>query len=192
MSPITLRPSNKYPVKLYLTVLLIFAFLVFPWVFLGFIPDLGWVYVLIFMIVNALWLIPTLILIPPYCRSIVYELGDEELLVRKGIITRSEKTVPYRMITNTDLKRGPLDRALGIGGIAIQTAGYSQQTSPEAKLAGLDDYAGTQRQLQAVLRRYRALTGAREAEGPAAGSEALLGQILEELRALRQEMQARG
>jgi putative membrane protein len=193
MNAKTIRPSDKLIAKIYLTVLLIFVFLVLPWVLLGLIPDLGWLYVIIFLVVNALWLIPTAILIPPYVRSIVYELGEEELLVRKGIITRTEQTVPYRMITNTDLKRGPLDRALGIGGIAIHTAGYSQQSSPETKLAGLDDCETVQEQLVSTLRRYRGLptapTGEREA--PEGGSAALLGQILEELRAMRADLHAR-
>jgi putative membrane protein len=193
MNPTILRPSGKLIGKIYLTVLLIFIFLVLPWVFLGLIPDLGLVYVIIFLVVNALWLVPTAILIPPYVRSIVYELGDEELRVRKGIITRTEQTVPYRMITNTDLKRGPLDRALGIGGIAIHTAGYSQQASPETKLAGLDDCEAVQQQLLFILRRYRSLPsvpseGREVSEG---GSEALLAQMLQELRSIRADLQAR-
>ncbi|MHB1318506.1 MAG: PH domain-containing protein, partial [Anaerolineae bacterium] len=102
------RPSPRYKTHLLIAVALLALIFVFPFVFLALIPELGWLYLLIFVMANALWLVPTLILIPAYCRTIQYEFGDQDLLVRRGLITRSESMVPYRMVTNVEAKRGPI------------------------------------------------------------------------------------
>jgi uncharacterized membrane protein YdbT with pleckstrin-like domain len=128
-------------------------------------------------------------------RSIEYEMGEEELVVRRGIITKSEATVPYRTVTNIDVKRGPLDRMLGISGLHIHTAGYSgQESSAEATLVGLREYEGILTELRAALHRYRARTGVAvgfdEVEEPAgAPTEVVLHEILAELRALRRHVE---
>ena len=51
-------------------------------------------------------------LVPPYYRSISYELTEDEVVVRKGIVTKVVKTVPYRTITNTVVARGLFDLQL--------------------------------------------------------------------------------
>lgn len=193
MSPAgTFKPSEKLQTKFNLWVILIFVLFIFPFIFLGFIPDLGWTYVWIFLVSNALWMAPTFLLIPAYYRSIEYELGDEEVVVRKGIITKSVKTVPYRAVTNVEVTRGPLDRRLGIASIAVHTAGYSSQSGPEVRLSGLEDYEGVHADIFSALRRYRARTGptggVEEAPPPQEGIPKLLGEILKELRALRQSL----
>jgi len=188
----TFKPSEKLRAKFNLWTGLIFLACIFPFVFLGFIPTLGWTYVWIFLVANAVWMAPTFALIPAYYRSIEYELGDEEVIVRQGIITKAIKTVPYRTMTNIEVKRGLLDRWLGIGGIAIHTAGFSQQGGAEIRLSGLGDHEEVHAELFAALRRYRARTGATlGVEGAPASTEEvpqLLGQILEELKALRRSI----
>ncbi len=156
----TAKPSKKLLVKYNLGVGLVFLIFILPFVFLGFIPGLGWTYVWVFLIANVLWLVPTYALLPTYYRSIAYELTAEEIVVRVGIVTKTVKTVPYRTVTNIEVKRGFLDRLLGIGGIAIHTAGYSAQGGPEIRLSGLEDCDGAHSDILAALRRYRAGTGA--------------------------------
>ena len=188
-----LRPSEKLKTKFYVWVWAIYWLAIFPNVFMGFIPGFGWTYVWIFLVASAVGLFIAHMLIPPYFRSIRYEMGDQEIVVHKGIVTRVENTVPYRMVTNVSLKRGLLDRWFGLGGLYIHTAGYSQQTTAEARLSGLEDYQAVHRDLLAKLRRYRRSAGpSGEAEivEPVASGESvsdLLQQILDELKALRAE-----
>jgi membrane protein YdbS with pleckstrin-like domain len=187
------RPDIRLQTKYFLIVVLSFVVFIFPWIFLGFAQGLGWTYVILFLLGNMIWMGIAFALIGPYYRSISYELTDEEIRVRKGIITKTVQTVPYRTITNIEVKRGPLDRLLGIGGIHAQTAGYSQQAVAEAQLGGLVDYEEISQRLYAALRRYRARTGAAigaeqvpapEAQAPLA--QDTLREILEELRAVKQ------
>jgi len=50
----TIRPHPNYLLKLYLSTLVIFFLFVFPFVFLGLLPELGWTYVLVFVGANIL------------------------------------------------------------------------------------------------------------------------------------------
>lgn len=188
----TFRPDRALIAKYALYVLLIFVLGFLPWTLLGLIPELGWAFVLIYLAANAVWVLVALVLIPLYVQSITYTLGDEEIEVRQGIITRSRSLVPYRMITNVAVKRGPLDRLLRLGTILVHTAGYSQTQSAEATLPGLTDYDGVHGQILAELRRYRATAGgtAEPAPQPVGGSEELLAQILDELRQVRRQIGA--
>ncbi len=73
-----------------------------------------------------------------YYHSMHYEIVEDEVHVNRGIITKTRKIVPYRTITNIEIKRGPFDRILGIGTIELQTAGFSSnKMGPEERLDGL-------------------------------------------------------
>lgn len=194
-NPTMIRPDRDYLVSLYIWTAIIFVLFILPWVLLGLVPELGWPYVFIFMAANVLWLVPTLILLPFYYRSISYELKDDEIVVNKGIITRSVKVVPYRTVTNLHLVRGPIDRILGIGTLRVETAGYSGQSAPEARLVGLRDYDFAHNLVREQLRRYRAVSGATATEGlpatPAPATGDTIAEVLAEVREIKEILKRR-
>ncbi len=116
------------------------------------------------IVLNLAWLIPYLIFVPYYMRSIEYSVKSEsgetmpEVYVKKGIVTISRKHVPFRTITNIESKAGPFDRFFGIGSVSIETAGYSgsQTTGPEEKLEGIVFYEEVRDFILNELRKYRA------------------------------------
>lgn len=110
-----------------------------------------------------------------------------------GVITRSVKHVPFRTVTNLEVKRDPLDRLLGIGTLKIQTAGMSGQSGAEESLVGLPNYQAVYEQVAAALRRFRGSMAPTQAEVEAEpdGAE-LLPAILGELRAIREVLERRG
>ncbi len=195
LKPTVIRPDRDYLTSLYIRTVLIFVVFILPWVLLGLVPELGWAYVLVFVVANALWLVVVFALLPFYYRSISYELKEDEIVVYKGIITRSVKVVPYRTVTNLHLVRGPIDRILGIGTLRVETAGYSGQASPEAQLVGLQAYDFVHTLVREQLRRYRAVSGATTTEGvpPAAdpGRDEVLAQVLEEVREIKEILKRR-
>jgi len=147
---------------------------------------------------NLIWLIPYVILVPFYVRSIEYSVKSEsgetmpEVYVRKGIVTISRKHVPFRTITNIESKAGPFDRFFGIGSVSIETAGYSgsQTTGPEEKLEGIVFYEEVRDFILNELRKYRApYTTATEVvqpkEEPVPRGEGLDDEILITLREIR-------
>jgi membrane protein YdbS with pleckstrin-like domain len=150
---------------------------------------------------NLLWYVPGILLTGPYYRSLIYEIQDDEVIVRAGIWTHSVKHVPYRTVTNLTIKRGILDRWLfGLGSLHIQTAGMSGTVGAEEVLEGLSDVQGVYEIVVKELGRFRGgmapTTTEMEAKvgtgGTDAGSAPVeLDAILVELRAIRHALESR-
>ncbi|MCL1056860.1 PH domain-containing protein [Shewanella gelidimarina] len=60
-----------------------------------------------------------------YIDNMSTELTDRKLIVRKGIFTRTENTVPLDKITDMALIQGPLMRVFKLHKLTIETAGQS-------------------------------------------------------------------
>lgn len=147
----------------------------------------GAIFLIVFALSSAVLWAFFIALIPPYFRSISYELTDTEIVVRKGIVTKVVKTVPYRTVTNIVKARDLLDRyAVNLGSINIQTAGKSGETGYEASLEGLGDWEEAHRMVLERLRGFRGAMKPTAAEVEDSGeSENLLRHMLEELKAIR-------
>lgn len=111
--------------------------------------------VVVALLSNALWIVPVAILIVPYCASLRYEIHEDEVIVRAGVITRSVKHVPYRTVTNLEVLRGPFDRVFGLGTLKVQTAGMSGQQGAEETLIGLPNVQEVYDLVAVALRQYR-------------------------------------
>lgn len=72
------------------------------WLAIGFVP------VLLVSILNYI--------------TLRYDFGASELVVRRGLIFRSERQIPYERIENVDLTRNPVHRMLGVAIVRIDTA----------------------------------------------------------------------
>ena len=116
-------------------------------------------------IIHIVWLVPTLMGIVVYVRSIEYAVISEkgtampEIYVKKGIINITRKHVPFRTITNIASRAGVFDRMFKIGTVEIQTAGYSGgpagKSGPEEKLEGIKFYRELAQFILRELRRFR-------------------------------------
>lgn len=140
---------------------------------------------------TLIWLLPILIVIPPYYRSLKYEIHEDEVIVRVGVITHSVKHVPYRTVTNLTVRRGPFDRLLGIGTLNIQTAGMSGQSGAEERLIGLANYDEVYGKVAGSLRRFRGAMSPTQAgvEPISANGDAhMLAAILDEVKAIRETL----
>lgn len=102
---------------------------------------------------NALlWLLPAglaviflvnLFLVPPRVRAIGYQLREDDLLFRKGLMFQRFVSVPYGRMQLVDINRGPLDRAVGLSELKFVTAaaatGVTIPGLPEADAEELRD-----------------------------------------------------
>jgi len=70
--------------------------------------------------------------------SLRYKLTDDELVIRRGILNRTERRVPYDHIHSLDTSRNLVHRLLGVADVIVQTASGSE---PEAvlRVLSLDD-----------------------------------------------------
>ncbi|MPY87063.1 MAG: PH domain-containing protein [Luteitalea sp.] len=60
-----------------------------------------------------------------------YRLADEELVIERGLISRTRRHIPYTRIHNVSVRQTPLHRVLGVADAHVETAGGSE---PEAHL----------------------------------------------------------
>jgi putative membrane protein len=137
-----------------------------------------------------------MLLAGPYYRSLSYEIREDEVIVHVGIWTQSVKHVPYRTVTNLTVRRGVLDRWLGLGSLDIQTAGISGTSKAEQSLVGLERADQVYALVAAELRRFRgAMAPTAAGEDEQAGETALAGETLDalltEVRAIRQALAGR-
>ncbi len=122
-----------------------------------------------------------------YYDSMWYELHDDEMRWKRGVIFRRTGIVPYNRITNIDIRQGPVMRALDISTLSIQTAGYSGQAQSEIRIEAMV-YA---EELRELIRTMVRVSSGGDGTGtgvavphPATGS-ADLQQVLDEMRAIR-------
>jgi uncharacterized membrane protein YdbT with pleckstrin-like domain len=197
----TFKPNSKYLIKLRVVITLIAALILFGGVLLGLLLSLdrdislgtGLIIILVTFGLDVLWWVPAMLLAGPYYRSLSYEVQDDEVIVHVGILTKSVKHVPYRTVTNLQVKRDILDRwFFGLGTLNIQTAGMSGQTGAEESLVGLDDVQAVYELVATELRRFRgamAPTGTGEEPELPAAPGGTLEAILAEVRAIHQKLE---
>ncbi len=115
-------------------------------------PGLVFVYFLIW-----LCLIPILFaLIDYYVRTMEFVILDNEVILKKGVINKEVKHIPFRTITNVSSRYGIYDRFFGIGTCELETAGKSgQQMGPEAKIEGIRNFIEVRDLILDMLRQFR-------------------------------------
>lgn len=190
MSSREFRPNSKYQFKMMLVITLLgFLILVGMGIIAGLIslddPGAGLVVFGIAITGLAIYWVVAMILSVPYFRSLRYEIQEDEVIVKVGIITHSVKHVPYRTVTNITVKRDIFDRwFFNLGTLTIQTAGMSGQTGAEESLVGLDNVQEVYELVVAELRRFRgAMAPTTVQEDFVAEGE---GALLIEVQAIRQ------
>ena len=122
-----LTPSSRFLKKMYLSIGIGFLAVLAGGLFLALIIGseegfgAGMTAIAVIFFLNLVWAVPAFLLVKPYYNSLKYEVADDEVIVRAGIMTKTVKHVPYRTVTNITVKRGLLDRLLfNIGTLNIQ------------------------------------------------------------------------
>jgi putative membrane protein len=138
---------------------------------------------------NVLWWAPLMLWCGPFYRSLSYEIGDEQVIVRQGVLTHAVKHVPFRTVTHLTVKRGLIDRWLGLGTLEIQTAGVSGTQQAEQSLVGLADPDEVYDLVVGQLSRFRGAMAPTQAEIEVPGSaDETLAALLVEVRAIREAL----
>lgn len=78
------------------------------------------------LIIGALALLlayPTLVAPFRSFRSWGFRLDSEELILRHGVWTHVETSVPLRRVQHLDVAQGPLERGFGVSRLMLHTAG---------------------------------------------------------------------
>lgn len=134
-----------------------------------------------------MWIISTIIA-HLWIKNLEYLIADDTIKIHKGIITKTQQNIPFRMVTDFALERTLFDRILGIGAIKIQTAGQSHTpTGYEGKLSGLIAYEDLHADLRAKIKSLHPVSGPVTPAQVSASREAeLLEQIRKELSEIKE------
>jgi uncharacterized membrane protein YdbT with pleckstrin-like domain len=127
-----------------------------------------------------------------WVKNLSYMIGEEKVTIHKGILTKVQKNIPIRAVTDFIVSRSIFDRLLGIASIRIQTAGQSQTpTGYEGNIAGIVDWEDLHTILRDRLKRLHPISesvATREAT-PRTTEGDFLSQILNELKAIRKALE---
>ena len=152
----------------------------------------GVVWPIVFCLI-ILMVIISVPLIKIWHKNLSYHIDEERITINQGILTKVQKNIPYRAITDFLLHRSLFDQWLGIASVRIQTAGQSQSAAVygyEGDLAALTEWDPL---INVLRNKIRVLHGTSTdipgVSGGAPGkpeSEAdVLLQILDELKSIR-------
>lgn len=123
--------------------------------------------------------------------NLQYSIEGERLVIRKGILTKKNISIPYSAVTDFTLNRSLYDRWLGIGSLFIQTAGQGPQTAiHEGRLDGLVEFDSIHTTLREKIKIYRGSIQVETIPGselPAGDSE-VLTSILEEVKRIGRKL----
>jgi len=91
------------------------------------------------LLLVPVWLIAGRIYINKYYDALYCELTTRALHFRKGILFKTERTIPLDKIQDLTFKEGPVLRYFGLSSLYIETAGQSAQQTSDMILTGIVD-----------------------------------------------------
>jgi putative membrane protein len=115
-----------------------------------------------------------------WIRNLSYEVTADEVIIHKGILSKVDQNIPFRMITDFRLHRSLYDRWLHIGSIDVQTAGQNQTaTGYEGRIAGQHHPAELHQELRNRIRRLEPHHDPATGNGGTTDLHALLEEVRE-------------
>lgn len=140
---------------------------------------------LVFSII-VLIMIALMVIAFAYTKTMEFQIFSNEVVVKKGVINRTEKHVPYRTVTNISTRFGFYDKIFGIGTVEIETAGKAgRQSGPEEKIEGISNFVDIRNTVLEELRKFRSqYTTATEPDLTRSEDE-ITTSILNELKSIK-------
>ncbi len=84
-----------------------------------------------------------------------YALGAETLDVTSGVVSRRSREIPLRRVQNVDVEQNPVQRAIGIAAVRVETAGGGD-TEAVFEYVGREEARRLREELRRAARRARA------------------------------------
>jgi uncharacterized membrane protein YdbT with pleckstrin-like domain len=128
-----------------------------------------------------------------------YVVTDRSLRIREGVVTVREMTVTFANIQNLSVMQGPIQRALGIADLQVETAGGGSSRGNEKQLGpnlhtawfrGIDNAEEVKQLIQQRLRALKDSGLGDHDESRAAHAASAAPAFLEALRAVHAEASA--
>ena len=179
---LVIHPTMKFAFKLWLDILSIGIILIIVTILSHqVLIDNIIVYSIFFILIIILMIIAFI-----YTRTMQFEIFSNEVVVKKGVINRTEKHVPYRTVTNISTRFGIYDKIFGIGTVEIETAGKAgRQSGPEEKIEGISNFVEIRNLVLEELRKFRSQYTTATEPDMSSSYEDVTKSILNELRSIK-------
>jgi putative membrane protein len=79
--------------------------------------------------------------------AVAYTITTERIHIRRGLLSRTERSTDIDRVQNVNMRQRPLERALGIGDVDFDTAG-AEASQAEFVFRGIADPTGLVHRLQ--------------------------------------------
>ena len=151
------------------------------WIFL-----IGTIVLVSVFIVYNIWIVM-------YFPRYRYALGDEGILIHRGIWWKYKRTIPYARIQHISVDQGPVEQMFHLYRVNSYTAGTGSMggasagsgiTGPEGQILGVRNPDPLREEIFAHVMRSRMGDGVNDVTERGAASE-----MLEELRAIRKNLE---
>ena len=134
--------SRKYLIVQLISSVLVLAFVVAISLVFSLLLGQAWIWIPAgIFIVLSLW---TMAILPRQARAYGYQLRQDDLVFRKGILWQRVVAVPYGRMQLIDITHGPLDRGFGIAQLKFVTAAATSNVLipglPQATAESLRDH----------------------------------------------------
>lgn len=131
------------------------------------------------------------VFLPLYFRYITlrYRFDKEGVSVSHGLLWRRETYLTYARIQDIHVSRNIFERWLGLGAVQIQTA--SGSSSAEESIVGVREFHEIRNFLYARMRGHKLKAHEESASIQSGSPDELLKGIRDELRAIRERVEAR-
>jgi membrane protein YdbS with pleckstrin-like domain len=128
-----------------------------------------------------------------YWKNYSFELLDDKIVVRSGVIGRRKVMIPYERIQNVNVVKGILERIFGVSSIQIETAGgagagagsgfYAAKSLAEGTIQGLIDPEPMEAFIMKRIKSGKSGAGLGDKDDNMTSAK-----ILEELRSIRKSL----
>lgn len=137
-------------------------------------------------------LLLVVLLMDKYLDRLSCTLTERTLEIRKGVLNRTESTVPLEKVTDLMMFQGPIMRAFGLHGFRVETAGQSAgATGFLVNMIGIEDTPGFRRAVLAQRDRI-AEGGGRPTPPETTDSAQLLTEIRDAMLRIEQRLDRQG
>ncbi len=124
-----------------------------------------------------------------YYKNYSYELTPEKIVINRGIIVKKSVAIPYGRIQNVNVVKGPIQRFFSIATIKMETAGSSgQYARTEGNLPGIRNPEKLAEKITSQVTGIKRDKEGIGAEVKVEGTEAVLTEILKEIKHLRNDL----
>lgn len=187
MERLELKPEIEQRKLWYITWVIAFVLWALFWVIIPFFVGEVIIFIGVIIFIWFVVMILVLIWIPAAFRALEYTIDEEGVKMRGGVVWKKYVTVPYAKITNVDITRGPLQRYYKMGTIHVQTAGAAgkQGEKAELKLAGIRDLEKVRGVIIENIKSLNYPDSVVKSKKEAAGQENVFGDMLKELKEIK-------